>query len=85
MRTIEGLKWVCEYGTVPTIGTRVWDKIIVDEETMKEVSRFGENTMSCASLKFSPHVNEINTQLSVDFFNQMDECGQYAYEDFMKK
>lgn len=85
MRTIEGLEWVCNYGTVPTIGTRVWDKIMVDDETMRRVATFGENIVSCADLKFSPHINETNTQLSVDFFNQMDDCGRYAYEDFVKK
>jgi len=49
------------------------------------VATFGENIVSCANLKFSPHIDEANTQLSVDFFNQMDDCGQYAYEDFVKK
>jgi len=85
MRTIEGLEWVCNYGTVPTIGTRVWDKIMVDDEMMRRVATFGENIVSCADLKFSPHVNETNTQLSVDFFNQMDDCGRCVYEDFVEK
>ena len=28
MRTLDGLKWAFEYGTVPTIGTKVWDLIL---------------------------------------------------------
>ena len=82
MRTIEGLKWVCEYGTVPTIGTRVWDKIVEDDDVLREVASFEAYTVKCDDMKFSPLISDVNTQLSVDFFAQMDECGKYAHEDF---
>ena len=84
MRTIEGLEWVCSHGTVPTIGTRVWDKIIEDEEIVRRVARFGAKIVSPEQLRFSPQVTEAHTQLSLDFFNQMDECGQIAHEGFKK-
>ena len=87
MRTIEGLHWVCSHGTVPTIGTRVWDQIIADENVLREVATFGENVIDCNRMPngFSPHITQVNTQLSIDFFNQMDECGQYAHKDFLTK
>mgnify|MGYP003647124485 FL=1 len=85
MRTIEGLKWVCDHGTVPTIGTRVWDKIVDDENILREVATFGEDIVSCSDIKFSPHISAVNTKLSVDFFNQMDDCGQFAHKDFLER
>jgi transaldolase len=85
MRTIEGLEWVCSHGTVPTIGTRVWDKILEDEKVMRRVAAFGTNVVSCSQLQFSPHVTEINTKLSLDFFEQMNDCGRSAYEDFTSR
>jgi len=85
MRTIEGLKWVCNYGTVPTIGTRVWDQIINNEKVLQEVTTFGQDIKDCKHVKYSPHVNQINIQLSIDFFDQMDDCGQQAHKDFIDR
>lgn len=83
MRTLEGLEWVCSHGTIPTIGTRVWDQIIADEETLRSVAAYKYGTVGCDNLMFSPQISETNTQLSVDFFAQMDECGRQAHADFM--
>mgnify|MGYP004449884641 CR=1 FL=1 len=83
MRTIDGLEWVCNYGTVPTIGTRVWDQIVGNENVLKRVAAFGSEVVGCQDLKFSPHVTQVNTQLSEDFFEQMDECGKIAHKDFI--
>tara|TARA_Y100000310_G_scaffold178911_1_gene178878 strand:+ start:3422 stop:4219 length:798 start_codon:yes stop_codon:yes gene_type:complete len=80
MRTIDGLERVCSLGTVPTIGARVWDKILQEDPEL--LLTFGKKTIVHAM--FSPFVNEVNRALSVSFFEQMDECGKRAYEDFMK-
>lgn len=85
MRTIEGLEWVCNYGTVPTIGTRVWDQIVGNSDVLERVSTFGSEIVSCSELKFSPHITDTNTKLSVDFFQQMDECGKQAHQDFISR
>ena len=83
MRTLEGLEWVCSHGTIPTIGTRVWDQIVADEETLRSVAAYKYGTVGCDNLMFSPQISVTNTQLSVDFFAQMDECGRQAHADFM--
>jgi len=80
MRTIEGLRWVSEYGTVPTIGSRVWD-LIFDEMGVEEFAAL-EYKDQDSWIKFSPHISDTNTQLSVDFFEQMDECGIGVFDQF---
>lgn len=85
MRTIDGLEWVCNYGTVPTIGTRVWDQIVGNSDILSKVATFGKEIVSCRDLNFSPHIIDVNTQLSVDFFQQMDECGKHAHKDFISR
>lgn len=85
MRTVEGLKWVIEYGTVPTIGTRVWDQLLADEDSIKEFSEFWDFKIDIPFQQFSPQITELNTQLSIDFFNQMDEVGKLPHADFLSK
>jgi hypothetical protein len=83
MRTLEGLKWVIEYGTVPTIGTRVWDDMFAKDK-VEEFSDYW-NSITATNFKFSPLISYDNTQLSIDFFNQMDEMGKKPYADFLKQ
>ncbi len=80
MRTLEGLKWAFEYGTVPTIGTTVWELIINN----KNKSPFIESPIKLDEIKFSPLISENMTNLSEDFFNQMDVLGSDVYEEFKK-
>jgi hypothetical protein len=87
MRTIEGLLWVSEMGTVPTIGERVWDLIyqdmsILDKMNYEKVDKYFKTPYIS---HFAPHNDQRNTDLSLAFFKQMDEYGQQAYEDFLKK
>ena len=79
MRTIDGLERVVSLGTVPTIGTRVWD--LVMESGPEQL--LGFNQQELPRDKFSPFVNEVNRELSVSFFEQMDECGKDAHRDFL--
>ena len=81
MRTVEGLKWVCKYGTVPTIGTRVWDKLF-DEVSVKEFKQFWDQPEKTADPLFSPTVDEKMTSLSKSFFEQMDDLGRPVNEEF---
>lgn len=80
MRTLDGLERVCNQGTVPTIGTRVWDQIM--ETGAEQLTHYGKQELT--HHKFSPFINEINRELSVSFFEQMDECGEQAHADFVK-
>lgn len=83
MRTIEGLRWVSEYGAVPTIGTRVWD-LVFSEMGVEEFNSL-ERVEHQTHIKFSPSVTDISTNLSVDFFKQMDDCGNTAHQQFSNR
>ena len=81
MRTMEGLKWVCEYGTVPTIGTRVFDEILSSPENIKAFGSFWDDAPLHDHL-FSPLVTDTERTLSVDFFTQMDAFGKNVANQF---
>jgi len=86
MRTVEGLKMTVEAGTVPTIGSRVWDQLIDPEFNLEE---FLENTGEVynmgdeASTPLTVVVDERNHKLSKDFFTQMDELGSQVYKEWL--
>ena len=82
MRTVEGLKWVCEYDTVPTIGSRVWDKLL-EESSAEEFVKFWDNVQDSEDA-FSPTVKETMISLSESFFAQMDKLGRPVYEEFVE-
>tara|TARA_Y100000310_G_scaffold163309_1_gene163148 strand:- start:1465 stop:2262 length:798 start_codon:yes stop_codon:yes gene_type:complete len=77
MRTLDGLKWCVEHGTLPTIGTRVLD--LINDSNAQEVFRWSKKNLNASPL--CPSITNTNTQLSVDFFKQMDEMGTQAYLD----
>jgi len=81
MRTLAGLKWCVEHGTLPTVGTRVLD--LIDESNAEEVFTWERRATSPAL--FCPPISPVNTQLSVDFFNQMDDMGSVAYADLTQR
>lgn len=86
MRTLDGLKRAIDVGTVPTIGSRVFDQIVVSEEQIKNfVSMWDKDSLSETLLetKFSPSTSTEMTKLSVEFFQQMDEFGAELYKDFL--
>lgn len=78
MRTLEGLISTFQYGTVPTIGERVWN-ILLENDNFEKV--WNHAPIEKKNLDFSPSVSEENTKLSRDFFEQMDKCGEQAYID----
>ena len=82
MRTIKGLEWVCASGTVPTIGTKVWD-LIFNEMGIDKFNSLNKSPR-VEQLKLSPEVKTESTELSLDFFNQMDKCGASVYSQFLE-
>lgn len=76
MRTLEGFKWCVEYGTLPTIGTRVLD--LINKENVHTLLDWKVLTIDNAN--FMPLNTDNNHKLSVQFFEQMDSMGQKAYE-----
>jgi len=82
MRTIDGLKWVCQAGTIPTIGTRVWD-IIFSDNRLDELPLLWANAATVPEIKFSPPIASKQINLSIQFFEQMDELGMGIYKEFI--
>lgn len=76
MRTTDGLKWACQYGTVPTIGTKVLDMIDV-----AEMAHYWD-AKTFTVPEYCPPITLNQTELSKSFFKQMDEFGQKACDDF---
>jgi len=83
MRTIEGLIWVYQYKTLPTIGERVWN-LILEDNNLKKLLDIDYN-IDIVSKHFSPEINKNNFDLSDSFFNQMDDCGRICHEDWTKR
>lgn len=77
MRTVDGLARAVKYNTIPTIGTRVWDKIVNQGVDIGSLSK--QNSL------FSPSIDERNTNLSLSFFQQMDALGAAVYKDFIDR
>ena len=79
MRTVEGLLNAVKYRTIPTIGTRVWDAL-VDIDLIEEGDKI-EYFNECNVERFSPFISQENRDLSVQFFDQMDDLGKKCAED----
>jgi transaldolase len=80
MRTIEGLMWTFQYGTVPTIGERVWNEIF-KEDNLSKIINIDYSIDATITHQFCPSIDQRNYDLSDAFFNQMDDCGKQAYLD----
>jgi hypothetical protein len=70
MRTIEGLKWCFEYGTIPTIGKRVFDLLNNDN-----INVLNTQPTELVPSPFAPVNIDASRTLSEQFFSQMDELG----------
>jgi hypothetical protein len=79
MRTIEGLVWTFQYGTVPTIGERVWNQIF-EGNNIEQVLNI-DYTVDTQTTHFCQPIDRRNYELSESFFKQMDECGKIATEE----
>ncbi len=98
MRTIKGLQDAVARGTVPTIGMRVWGDLLkpswkTGRQAVSDFTRLwdekhwptsAEAGRTIADFVHAPLVTETNIQLSVDFFEQMDELGHGMYREFTK-
>lgn len=83
MRTIDGLLLTFKANTVPTIGERVWDQLLVDNN-LNDLIISPMNV--CWDMnnrhEFTPTIDEKSFDLSKAFFEQMDKCGEVAYDEF---
>lgn len=88
MRTLEGLSWVIEENTVPTIGTRVFDQIVAKgPEGAKEFREMWDKVKTgprdfVQAQEFAPLVTQSMTDLSLAFFEQMDTLGAPLLKSF---
>lgn len=81
MRTIEGLKWTCEIGTVPTIGSRVWEQLFAQDQ-VEDFKGFWGGAGPQADTPFAPSNGQANYDLSKAFFEQMDGLAAPLHREF---
>ena len=84
MRTIRGLQDAVDRGAIPTIGTRVWNQF----DTFERFPYIWDLSREMEDRTFRSHpplITEINRQLSVDFFAQMDKLGKSMYLEFINR
>lgn len=85
MRTLDGLERAIQCGTVPTIGTRVFDKILATPAAIADFRHMWDKpNMASANLlnHLTPEQNDVTRKLSLDFFEQMDKLGEPLASDF---
>jgi hypothetical protein len=95
MRTVEGLRNAIVRGTVPTIGARVWDKMLnpsarTGQPDLTDFPRLWTNTDNdfrneLAGFTHAPFIEDANYQLSAAFFDQMNKLGEPIYKEFSRK
>lgn len=79
MRTLEQLKWTFQYNTIPTIGERVWP-LILEGNNLEDLININYKEILIES-EFSPIIDKRNIDLSISFFEQMNNCGLEAFKD----
>lgn len=88
MRTLEGLEDAIRYGTIPTIGTRLWDLLSVEDFitcwSTSKTSLVEGVVDQWKNLPHGPEVTEKNVSLSQKFFEQMDDLGKPIYDEFVR-
>lgn len=85
MRTLSGLERSIVAGTVPTIGSRVFDLMLGDDaaiENFRDMWNKPKLTNGGMHNLLTPLVTSETKQLSRDFFEQMDELGERVLADF---
>ena len=80
MRTLDGLRNSIRGGTVPTIGTRVFD-LMVHDKHMRQFAEMWDLPKFDAS-DLPPNCDQRNIDLTTGFFTQMNELGAKLYADF---
>jgi hypothetical protein len=86
MRTVEGLRKSIYYGTVPTIGSRVWD-IIAAQNLWNQFNLYWNDRYvpSTQTADYTPVISDINVDLSRGFFEQMDILGESIHKEFIAR
>lgn len=80
MRTFDGLRRSIECGTVPTIGSRVFDSM-TDAEYDEFSNLWNFSTCEADYKKDLIFIDERNHKLTIDFFDQMDSLGTSLYTE----
>jgi hypothetical protein len=80
MRTLDGLKWAIICGSIPTIGSRVWD-LMTDEDYKNFPTLWNVPRPTLQYLQSIPLTDDRNIKLTSDFFTQMDVLGQPMYKE----
>lgn len=85
MRTLDGLEQSIMYGTIPTIGEGVWDKITETRDNVLAFSSYWSSQRPAREpFMSSIVVDQRNLDLSSKFFSQMNEYGITMSSEFLK-
>lgn len=89
MRTLKGLEDAIFFSTIPTIGTRLWDLLSVEDfincwNTTRRMNFATEIVDGWKSLPHGPEITDKNVNLSQQFFEQMDLLGKPIYDEFVR-
>lgn len=84
MRTLDGLHTSIKLGTIPTIGSRVWDLILDNDESIEYFVRMWEPYYDPNEFYYSPLIDQRSAKLSDQFFDQMDSLGKDMYGEFSR-
>lgn len=79
LRDFEQVSTCFQLGAIPTVGLKTWDLMIANGEIDKLLNLEYPNHVAP---EFMPPCSNVNTELSVSFFKEMDKYGEQAYADF---
>ena len=79
MRDLDGLSSMVKFGTVSTIGSAMFNQLIVtNKDNIKYFANmWNENNNNAQEIRVPPVITTANQQLSRDFFVEMDEQCPY--------
>jgi transaldolase len=80
MRRVDQVEEAFLLGTVPTIGLKVWD-LILKEKALDKLCNLSNEHFEAGD--FATYFSDKFTQLSLDFFTEMDKNGEQAFQDFL--
>jgi len=79
-RTTDQIIYSFYLDTVPTIGEKCWGDIFKEDNFQRILGmEYGYKAVG----PFSPDITQVNTNLSVAFFDQMDALGETARQDLL--
>jgi len=87
MRTVRGVRDGFKYGTIPTIGSRVWNKILINKHAHEQFDTILNvpSKLNLGKFLAPVQITKDSQDLTNEFFESMDELGTQAYIGLMSR